>query len=462
MATFSATGSYQGHLRLRAQVDVGDPGPSTTSVNVRLRVWVGTDGWNINDDQRVSFSGWKSGSNDFRNDLSSGEKLVVDRTWSHSVGSSQVNRNFSASLSGNNATGSSPSVFIAWHVDKSPAQPPDPPSWSSMTVQKVSGSRFNPTFRFSWGNSANNHGSGVNASQIEIDNNDNFFESPVDAVIAERHRDTTYPEPGGSYAWRVRMRNDAGWGPWRTKDFSVPYETPEAPTFDSASSITQTGANLWWFNGETGGSSPYRSRVQIRKTSDNVVFYDADFFDEGRFRSTGVLEPNTTYQWRVAVMNAAGWSDFSSWFPSFKTLPSEPKNRPNLSVAVISPVEARMSWTYTASAGEAAGTEWGYQVSTNKDFSGTLFESGFIPLGTTQFAVDGLTPLTQYYFRVRRWNSVGFGPWSAVKSLSPPQGVRVYLNGAWEAKNLYYWDGSEWAVPGMIRGRSGGAWVDAS
>src|SRR5690606_41450018 len=73
-----------------------------------------------------------------------------------------------------------------------------------------------------------------------------------------------------------------------------------------------------------------------------------------------------------------------------------------------------------------------------------------------------MTPATQYYFRVRAKSAIGDGPWSAVKSLTAPQGIRVRLDGARVPKPLYAWMDGVWVVPTSIKGRSGGAWVEAS
>src|SRR5690606_27691319 len=53
-------------------------------------------------------------------------------------------------------------------------------------------------------------------------------------------------------------------------------------------------------------------------------------------------------------------------------------------------------------------------------------------------------------------------PWSAVKSLTAPQGIRVRLDGAWVPKPVYAGMDGEWVVPTSIKGRSGGAWGEAS
>jgi hypothetical protein len=462
MAVFEQTGSYSGHLRLRARVDVGDPGPNTTSVTVRLRVWVGTDGWNFNDGQTVSFSGWKSGSQNFTNNLSSGEKEVIDKSWSHSVGSSAVNRSFSAKLSGNSATGSSPSVSVSFRVESRAVSPPNPPSASSMQVWRDGGDDYDPLHRLNWGNSTNNNGDSVNQWTLQIDDNDTF-NTPIQALnpsAGARSHVTGVMDRGNRYWWRIRGWNSAGAGPWRVSSFTVGAIAPKAPVISGTSDVTKDSVTLSWSTVNNGGADYTHSYVQMRKVGTSTLVVDGAAGWTGTTRSVSGLSPNTQYEWRIRVNNGVGWSDYSSWGGRFTTESAAPANRPNLSVAVIDATSARMSWTHTVAAGEAPRTGFDWQVSLVDNFS-SLVASGTNQSATLQKVVDGLTPATQYYFRVRAKNSLGNGPWSAIKSLSPPQGIRVYLNGAWEAKNLYVWDGEDWAVP-LIRGRSGGNWVDAS
>lgn len=462
MASFGEGGSYSGHLRLRAQVDVGDPGATTTSVTVRLRVWVETDGWNFADSQTVSYSGWKSGSVNFNNNLTSGDKLVVDRSWAHPVGSSRVNQSFTAKLSGNNATGSSPSVKVAWSVAGKSARPPDPPALASMGVAREGGSDWEPTHRVYWGYTTDNGGDPVSTWTLQIDDFDNFV-TPIAGVNTEggvRYYITGTILPGGRYWYRVRGTNSAGAGEWKTAIFDAPAVAPQTPNLDATSSIGKTTATLNWSERNNGGAEVTKSEVDVRRASDLATVYSEAVISGADSRVVTDLEPGTAYDYRVRLSNTAGYGAWSAWSNRFTTDFSEPGNRPTLSVSIIDTTSVLMSWTQDMQAGETALSGFDYQVSLLPDFS-VLFASGSLTAGSTWRQIAGLTPATQYYFRVRAKNSIGEGPWSAIKSLTPPQGVRVYLNGSWAAKPLYVWDGSEWTVPTAIRVRSGGAWVDA-
>jgi hypothetical protein len=426
-------------------------------------VWVETDGWNFADNQTVSFSGWKSGSVNFLNNLTSGDKLVVDKSWSHPVGSSQVNRSFTAKLSGNNATGSSPSVKINWHVDGSPVKPPEPPSLASMGVSREGGTDWEPTHRVFWGYTTDNGGDPVDVWTLQIDDFDTFF-TPIAGANTNggvRHYITGTILPGGNYWFRVRGTNSAGAGAWKTKTYVAPAVVPQSPTLDTTSSIGKTTATVNWTNRDDGGTDITKSGVNVRRVGDQTVVYSAEVFTATSSRAITGLEPGTAYQFQVRVGHAVGYSNYTAWSNSFTTDYSEPRNRPSLAVSIVDTTTAKMSWSHTVGPGETTRTEFDYEVSLSSDFS-SLFASGSVHASVLFKDIAGLTPATQYYFRVRAVNSIGDGPWSATKSLTAPQGVKVRLDGAWVSKPLYVWDGTDWIVPTAIRVRVGGAWVDAA
>lgn len=463
MPSFGEGGSYSGHLRLRAQVDVGTVGASTTSVTVRLRVWVETDGWNFNDTQTVSFSGWKSGSATFLNNLSSGDKEVIDRSWSHPVGPGQTDRSFTARLSGNNATGSSPSVKINWHVDGSPVRPPAPPSQASMGVSRVGGTDWAPTHRVYWGYTTDNGGDAVDTWTLQIDDFDTFA-TPIAGANMDggvREYITSTILPGGNYWFRVRGTNAGGTGDWKTQTYVAPSVVPQSPTLVAPAAITKTSATVDWTERDNGGNSVNRAQVEVRKVSDLSTVYSETVDGIATSRFVSGLDPGTTYDFRVRLGNDRGFSAFTDWSNNFTTDFSEPQNRPSLAVSVLTSTSARMAWSHTAGTGETTRTEFDYQVSTVSDFS-SLFASGSVHASVLFKDIAGLTPATQYYFRVRAVNSIGDGPWSSPKSLTAPQGVKVRLGDAWVSKPLYVWDGSEWIVPTAINVRIGGVWVDAA
>lgn len=73
--------------------------------------------------------------------------------------------------------------------------------------------------------------------------------------------------------------------------------------------------------------------------------------------------------------------------------------------------------------------------------------------------ITGLFPGTVYYFRARARNSVGWGPWSAVSSVSTMAGVRVYSGGRWKLAIPYVRTGGVWKRA-MTFGKSAGVWKE--
>jgi hypothetical protein len=457
MATFSETGPYSGHLRLRAQVDVGDPGPNTSSVTVRLRIWVGTDGWNISDDQRVGFSGWKSGGQDFRNNLSSGEVLVIDRSWSHPVGNSSTSRYFSASLSGNDATGSSPSVRVNFSVAAKPGSAPSEPR--SLSVSEITST----SALFKWSPPAKTGGLSILNYQLhwrrEVDdsyNTTNVESSPRRLISLSRNTE---------YRWRVRAVNSAGLGDLAAGGtFTTDVEVPAVGLPVEVTDITATSALITWAISDNGGTSTDKSHV-IVSTSSNRDDVSARVHDaeSGVILSRAVsgLTRATTYYYWIRIFNGKYWSNWTQT-RSCVTLRTAPTTRPVLVFSAPSPTTGYLAWSFSGDNGGSAITGFDWEVSTVDNFSSTL-GSGSTGGGTSgSAAISGLTPASQYFARVRAKNAEGAGPWSAIRSLIAPQGVKYWNGTSWVSVPLYYWDGSDWAVPASIKGRSGGAWVEAS
>jgi hypothetical protein len=456
MPTFSDTGSYSGHLRLRIQVDVGDVGSSTSSVNVRLRVWVGTDGWDINDEQHVGYSGWKSGGKDFQNNLSSGEVEVIDESWSHSVGGSSVSHSFSASLSGNSATGTSPSVNVDWRVEGKPGSTPGIPRSLSVGQITAHGAHFD------WSPPLNNGGLLVRSYDLQFRRQDDSDWDEITSDVTNATINSSL-DRNTIYKWRVKAVNSAGSGDFNDGDnFRTHVEHPVVGLPVEVDTITATSAHITWAIADNGGSGTDSSRliVSTSSTFDNQAARVSDSTSTvTQSRTVTGLTRATKYYYWIQVFNGTFWSDWTQ-VRDFTTDPTAPVERPTLTVGVNGPTAADMTWSWSGDNGGRAVTGYDYQVSTVSDFS-SLFASGNSYSGTSK-TITGLTAATQYYFRVRAENSVGNGSWSAVRSLVAPQGVKCWNGTSWVAVPLYHWDGTDWAVPTSIKGRDGSGWVVAS
>jgi hypothetical protein len=122
-----------------------------------------------------------------------------------------------------------------------------------------------------------------------------------------------------------------------------------------------------------------------------------------------VLIPATQYYWKVKSFNSFGASEWSDVF-SFTTLVLPPVLAPNLispmNGSINIPLNPTLFWGMVEYA-----TSYTCWVATDANFTSKVFDS-------TQSALqinipEGiLSPLTQYYWKIRASNSMGIGPWS--------------------------------------------------
>ncbi|MGO8748886.1 MAG: beta strand repeat-containing protein [Thermoguttaceae bacterium] len=94
--------------------------------------------------------------------------------------------------------------------------------------------------------------------------------------------------------------------------------------------------------------------------------------------------------------------------------PTAPPNQPTLSATLLSGSSLNLTWTDTTT---APNTATGYAIEDSTD--GTNFSIlTTAPAASTSLAIGGLQPLTQYYFRIYGFNSLGDSPFSAVVSIT--------------------------------------------
>lgn len=227
--------------------------------------------------------------------------------------------------------------------------------------------------------------------------------------------------------------NTLGLGPVLNTPPNNSINYPVSFTFRWFKSVEQTTSVIskYWFQLHTDTNS---APVQL----------DSSLVDTMKV-ATG-LANNTTYFWKVRAKNENGWGPFSGYFkfttivslPAAPTLVAPANNATGVSLAPLfdwsdvtdNELEAYLKSTdNTKSQGTVErGSPQGYriQISADSTFTTTVKDtSGITP---SQYQIPGglLTNNTRYYWRVRKTNAAGDGPYSTrFTFLTAPLGPAV-------------------------------------
>jgi titin len=226
---------------------------------------------------------------------------------------------------------------------------------------------------------------------------------PADSVSYTDASVTT----GKVYEYQVAARNSVGTsafaGPVAVDLTSAP---PAAPTNLTAGVLGATQVGLSWTDNATNETG-----FVVQRSVGGGAFVDLVTLpaDSVSYTDGAVAAPNT-YSYRVMATNGVGSSAPSNVASVSVTVPPAPTN---LSAANITRTSFTLNWQYNGTAPD--GFE--VQVSTKSNFSTLVQIFPDVAADQTSLAITGLTRNTQYYVRIRGFNAVGAGPWSAVLSV---------------------------------------------
>ena len=204
------------------------------------------------------------------------------------------------------------------------------------------------------------------------------------------------------YFFRVKAYNQGGASSWsnQIKVTTLP-DAPSTPEALTASSITRTSFAANWSIVST--ATGYL--LDVSSVSDFSTFLTEfngrDVNNASTYNITG-LTSATVYYYRVKAYNTGGISPGSNQI-SVTTLP-DPPSAPIAKVASsISQTGFKANWNH-------APTATGYRIDIATDNSFTSFVTGYRDIDVSyvnNFTISGLTAKTQYYFRLKAYNSGG-------------------------------------------------------
>lgn len=214
-----------------------------------------------------------------------------------------------------------------------------------------------------------------------------------------------------TYFWRVRTTNPIGTGPWANPfRFTTVLIPPIAPQLvdppNNAVDISTTPTLNW-------DSVQYAQTFRVQLSTDST--FATTLINSGGLVFSqynvpgGILNNNTLYYWRVNASNNAGTGPYSQVW-KFRTVVSPPVAAPTLLAppngSINQPLTLTLDWN------DVFGSN-GYRllVSTDSLFNTSVLDTT-ITASQFQAPAGRLTGNSRYYWRVRAFNTGGFGPWS--------------------------------------------------
>src|SRR5678815_2003697 len=130
------------------------------------------------------------------------------------------------------------------------------------------------------------------------------------------------------------------------------------------------------------------------------------------------LAANTQYYYRVRATNSSGASAYSAE-ANATTLPFPPAAPSALTATAESSTSIRINWT------DNANNETQFKIERKTGAGGTYAQIATVSANVTTYTNTGLSPSTQYYYRVRANNTGGDSAYSAEANATTPASTDV-------------------------------------
>lgn len=201
---------------------------------------------------------------------------------------------------------------------------------------------------------------------------------------------------------------------------------PNAPTLVSPSGSigTLTPTMQTTVNNPAGGDTVTHTDIEVRRVSDNALFWASGFLSGTSIGYAGTALVNgTQYKWRARHRNTYGavgaWSDFTNFTPSTNQIPVAALLSPigNATVGTLTPT---LQFSYSDPDGDA---QTGYQVQVRRYSDQVIFWDPGQGAGAVTSVVYAGTTLvggTRYEWRARAQDSKGaWSNYSGWESFTP-------------------------------------------
>jgi hypothetical protein len=254
------------------------------------------------------------------------------------------------------------------------------------------------------------------------------------------------------YYWRVKAKNQTGWSSFSSIwNFTTIVASPGAPTLlsplNNATSQPLALSLLW---NKIGTATLYHVQLSTDPGFGSFVVNDSTLTDTSKALTN--LNTLTNYYWRVRSFNVSGWSSFSSSW-TFKTIGtasqvvlSSPANNATgqpttltfkwfkaVDLTLLTAKQNNNKEGVTSDEPLTVSNYW-FEMATDTSFINIIARDTV--LTDTTKSVSGLNTGTNYYWRVKAKNQIGWGEFCSkwqFTTLLPTLflNLKVYLEGFW-------------------------------
>jgi len=221
--------------------------------------------------------------------------------------------------------------------------------------------------------------------------------------------------PSTSYYYQVRAYNSNGDSTYSNEANATTLAAPPAaPGGLTATAVSTSQINLSWTdnsNNETGFKLERKvgatgSYTEVATLGANVTSYS----------NTG-LSASTSYYYRIRATNATGDSAYSNEANATTFTPPPPAAPGSLVATAVSTSQINLSWT------DNSNDESEFKIERKTGAGGSYTQIATAGANTTAYSDTGLSPFTNYYYRVRACNSYGDSGYSNEANATTPTPV---------------------------------------